>query len=136
MNASWRVLPLVLGLLARPMTLLAQALAGPEASSAVRTEMTHLVINDADQRAQAEKSRPAHPKAGTAGAIMMDPFIVKEGRVPVVVVPHYETPLAHFIKTGAILHVETKRVSLKVDAPVEPGAHAYAKPTIKFGLSW
>jgi hypothetical protein len=143
MKAYWRILPLASGLLALAADLRSQATSAPPAADSapepavdVRKEMTDLVAADAHQLSEAIQRNARSSSPGNSGVIMMDPFIVKDTKSPAAVVPVFETPLAHFLKTGSVLHAKKKKVSLDVSAPVEAEQHGFAKPTLQLNLSW
>jgi hypothetical protein len=140
MKADWRALPLALGLAALPASLRSQPAAAPapaaDAASDLRKELTQLVVADANQRAKAAPAQAPASAAGGPGVILLDPYVVRDNPAPVAPLPHYETPLTKFLKTGDIAHLELKKIPLKIAAPVEREAHGFAKPTIQFNLSW
>jgi hypothetical protein len=124
MKAKWRALTLALvplpGLPAQPPATSVPPTPEPTVTENVHQEMTQLVIADAPKLSPARQTSPSPPAAvGAPGVMLMASVIVKAApgpvAVPIVVVPVYNTPIAHFLETGTIIHVEPKRISFEAN---------------------
>jgi len=117
MKAFWRILLLTAGWLAAHEGLRAQSAgspaepAGAASPADVRKELVQLLIFDAQKAGdQARAPVTAAAPAGT-GVIAMDPFVVRDPKLPSVVLPPPETPSAYFIRTGAIYYSHGRTIT-------------------------
>ena len=110
MKALWRVSLLAAGWLAANEGLRAQssgtpaAPAGAASPADIRKELVQLLILDAQTvgkqgQAPAIAAAPAGP-----GVVAKDPYVMRDPRLPSVVLPPPETSPAQFIRTGAICY--------------------------------
>jgi hypothetical protein len=117
MKAFWRVLLLTVGWFGANEGLRAQSAESPAAPAGAtspadfRKELVQLLVFDA-QKAEDQGQAPAAAAApaGT-GVIAMDPFVVRDPKLPSVVLPPPETPSAYFIRTGAICYSHGRTVT-------------------------
>ena len=110
MKVFWRMLLLAVGWLAANEGLRAQsagssaAPAGAASPAGVRKELVQLLILDAQKVGKQGQGPVTTAAPAGPGVIAMDPFVMRDPKLPSVVLPPPETSPAQFIRTGAICY--------------------------------
>jgi hypothetical protein len=143
MKANKRALAIALALSAGAIRLHSQDTGSANASNGVagpsdniRKETTNLVLDDAQRASAPNKESAVAPVSVSPSVVTMDPYIVLQPKVPVAIMPVYETPLSRFLKTGLLYHKSTGTTRIDFGVVNTAEEHGYAAPELKLSFSW
>jgi hypothetical protein len=103
----------------------------------VRKETTKLIVEDIHHKAQSSKKTETPAPPDSAGVVKMDTYIVRD-RTPVAPMPHFESPIMRFIKTGTLYSVDGKTVKTELSFTEEPDTlqTGFTRNVLGFKFSW
>ncbi len=121
------------------------ALLGPGRAPAqdIHAEMTKLVLQDADKR-EAERAisrpqmtaapAPADAAAEADDAVRLPAYVVHAAGIPLVHLPHYETPFMRILETGVFFRQSGRKATALLDFSPARDASGGGKLQVKFHI--